>query len=199
MRYLLIILLFSTQSYGQVSAYKTTVDATITNASGVQSITKAIVGARFKELADIVQYETDSSLHDADTLNRVVARKQLGDTSTAIRSTISSVQSTLTSSITSTNTTLSTFTGSFIVASGTLDFPATLTQRSSDLTISVPSASRGDIALVGTDVILSNSSLTAFCSTNGSVTVRFNNYSGSTQDPTSGSYKVLVIKLSTNN
>lgn len=80
-------------------------------------------------------------------------------------------------------------------ATATLDFVSTITGNSSELTISVTGAVAGDpVALaIPHGQAWSGSTFTAWVSGSGTVTVRFNNYSGSTIDPTSDSFTVSVI------
>jgi hypothetical protein len=86
--------------------------------------------------------------------------------------------------------------GKGLAGSATLDFPSTNTQTSSDLTITVTGAADGDIVELGVpnSSTNANSSFTAWCSGTNTVTVRFNNYSTGAIDPTSGTFKVRVIK-----
>jgi hypothetical protein len=81
-----------------------------------------------------------------------------------------------------------------LTGSGTLDFPNTLAQTSSDLTITVTGAAVGDIVILGTPVQGANSTFTAFVSAANTVTVRMNNYSALAIDPASAAFKVYVIK-----
>lgn len=80
-------------------------------------------------------------------------------------------------------------------ATATLDFPSTATLTSADLTISVPGAVVGDPVAVSTPAAPNaNTCFTAFVSAADTVTVRFNNFSGGTVNPASGSFKVVVFK-----
>jgi hypothetical protein len=81
-----------------------------------------------------------------------------------------------------------------LTGSGTLDFPNTLAQTSSDLTITVTGAAVGDIVMLGTPVQAANSTFTAFVSATNTVSVRMNNYSALAIDPASAAFKVYVIK-----
>ncbi len=80
--------------------------------------------------------------------------------------------------------------------SATLDFPNTLTQISSDLTITVTGAADGDPVMVGVPngSVQDNTSYTAWVSSANTVTVRFSNHSASSHDPASGTFKVVVNK-----
>jgi len=80
--------------------------------------------------------------------------------------------------------------------SATLDFGSTAAQNSTDLTITVTGAADGDIVSVGMPNASTNanSCFTAWVSAANTVTVRFNNYSGGTIDPASGTFKVRVFK-----
>lgn len=83
----------------------------------------------------------------------------------------------------------------FLTATATLDFPSTATLTNSDLTVAVSGAVVGDPVAVGPPAPPdANSCFTAFVSDAGIVSVRFNNYSSATIDPSSGSFKVTVIK-----
>lgn len=77
-----------------------------------------------------------------------------------------------------------------------LDFPSTLTQTSSDLTITVTGAVVGDVVALGTPnaSVLPNSDYSAWVSAADTVTVRFTNYGVGAADPASGTFKVTVIK-----
>jgi len=83
-----------------------------------------------------------------------------------------------------------------LTTTSTLDFPSTSAQTSSDLTITLTGAAVGDIPTVGVpnSSVLSNSSFSCWVSAANTVTVRFNNYSSGALDPTSGSFKVSIIK-----
>jgi len=78
----------------------------------------------------------------------------------------------------------------------TLDFPSTAGQSSSDLTITVTGAIEGKPVILGTPnaAIVANSCFTAWVSATNTVTVRFNNYTGTGQNPASGSFTVNVTK-----
>ncbi len=78
----------------------------------------------------------------------------------------------------------------------TLDFPSTLTQESSDLTITVTGAAVGDVVSVGVPngSVVTNTSFSAWVSATDTVTVRLNNYSAGSANPSSGTFRVSVIK-----
>ena len=78
----------------------------------------------------------------------------------------------------------------------TLDFPSTPAATSSDLTVTVTGAAIGDIVSMGTDnmVIPLNSQYTAWVSAVNTVTIRFNNYSTTSQNPPNGVFKVKILK-----
>lgn len=82
-----------------------------------------------------------------------------------------------------------------LTGSATLDFPSTAAGTSSDLTIAVAGAAVGNPVSVSAPVNAANSSYSAFVSSAGVVTVRFNNYSAGAIDPASGTYKVTVSKF----
>jgi len=80
-------------------------------------------------------------------------------------------------------------------ATATLNFPSTNTLRSADLTITVTGAELNDYVTLGSpNQTDANTTYTAFVSAANTVTVRFNNYSASTVDPASATFKVLVTK-----
>ena len=80
------------------------------------------------------------------------------------------------------------------LVSAALDFPNTLAQLSSDLTITVPGAVDGDDVdvCVPNACTLANSCYTGWVSAADTVTVRFNNYSAGAQNPASGTFRVIV-------
>lgn len=80
--------------------------------------------------------------------------------------------------------------------SASLDFLNTPTLNSRDLTITVTGAQNEDPVSLGipTAAISNNCTYTAFVSSANTVTVRFNNYSSASIDPSSGIFKVSVTK-----
>jgi len=82
-----------------------------------------------------------------------------------------------------------------ISGTAALDFASTAAQTSSDLTLTVTGASTGDSVCLGvpTAAVLANTSFTAWVSAANTVTVRFNNYSSSSKDPASGTFRVTVF------
>ncbi|MCG2613745.1 hypothetical protein LZZ85_05615 [Terrimonas sp. NA20] len=83
-----------------------------------------------------------------------------------------------------------------LTATATLDFGNTAAQTSSDLTITVNGVGDGDAVSIGIPNASrnANSSFEAWVSTANTVTVRFNNYSSGSINPTSGSFRVAVTK-----
>ena len=83
-----------------------------------------------------------------------------------------------------------------VSVTASLNFPATNAQQSSDLTITVTGAAIGDCVSLGVDStsVLANSCYTAWVSAANTVTVRFNNYSTGSQNPATGTFKVIVTK-----
>lgn len=77
-----------------------------------------------------------------------------------------------------------------------LDFPNTVAQANSDLTITVTGAVSGDPVVLGTPqgAVLANTCFTAWVSASNTVTVRFNNYWTGASDPASGTFRVSVLK-----
>lgn len=86
--------------------------------------------------------------------------------------------------------------GAELIGSATLNFPSTLTQQSSDLTITVTGAADGDPVMIG----VPNAALTAgavywaWVSSANTVTIRFYNSNSGSQDPASATFKVTVNK-----
>lgn len=82
-------------------------------------------------------------------------------------------------------------------ATATLDFVSTGAQAASELTIAVTGAAVGDPVAIAPSAsvlsILTAVAFTAWVSSSGTVTVRFNNYSSGALDPASSSYTVSVI------
>lgn len=84
----------------------------------------------------------------------------------------------------------------FLSGSVSLDFPSTAAGQSSDLIIVVAGAAIGDPVYAGTptSAVLANTSYSTWVSSTDTVTVRFNNYSLVSADPSAGSFKVSIIK-----
>jgi len=82
-------------------------------------------------------------------------------------------------------------------AAAVLNFPNTLAQTSSDLTIALPGAVVGDMVMLGVQVaaIAANSSYTAWVSAANVVTVRFNNYSAAAINPAGAQFSVSAVTL----
>jgi hypothetical protein len=82
--------------------------------------------------------------------------------------------------------------------SATLDFPSTSAQSSTDYVVTATGSDvvEGDAVIVRpmSAVILPNSSYTAWVSGPAQITIRFNNYSSSAQDPASGIFKFTLIQ-----
>jgi hypothetical protein len=83
-----------------------------------------------------------------------------------------------------------------LTASATLDFPSTLTQEASDLTITVTGAALNDEVVLGVPngSVNANSGYFAWVSAADTVTVRFMNFSSGSINPASGTFKVSVHK-----
>jgi hypothetical protein len=83
-----------------------------------------------------------------------------------------------------------------LTATASLNFPNTLAQQSSNLTITVTGAVVGDAVYIGVDnaSILANSSYDSWVSAANTVTIRFNNYSAAAQDPAAGTFRAVVVK-----
>jgi hypothetical protein len=83
-----------------------------------------------------------------------------------------------------------------LVASATLDFPSTLAQTDSDLTMTVTGAVDGDPVDVGVPngSALTGACYTAWVSAANTVKVRFSVYGIAAKDPASGTFKVTVFK-----
>lgn len=97
--------------------------------------------------------------------------------------------------ITSLETTLNAIVAAAITATDTLNFPSTLTNTSSDLTIAVDGATTSSVVWLGVPngSTLTNSCFTAWVSSANIVKVRFNNYSAGSLDPASGAFRVTVF------
>lgn len=79
--------------------------------------------------------------------------------------------------------------------SAVLDFPNTSNGDESDLTITVTGAADGDVVALGTPAGSSaDGSFHAYVSAANTVTVRFVNHKGTSVDPPSGTFKVIVFK-----
>lgn len=80
--------------------------------------------------------------------------------------------------------------------SATLDFPSTLAQTDSDLTITVTGAADGDPVELGAPngSTLTGGCYTAWVSAANTVTVRFSVYGALAKDPASGVFKVTIFK-----
>lgn len=77
-----------------------------------------------------------------------------------------------------------------------LNFGSTAAQNSADLTIPVIGAALGDRVDLGVpnSSIVANSAYTAFVSATNTVTVRLNNYSSGSVDPSAGDFEVTIYK-----
>jgi len=83
-----------------------------------------------------------------------------------------------------------------LTGSANLNFPNVATLNSSDLTITISGAQDGDPLSLGipSAAVSAKSTYTAFVSSANTVTVRFNNYSSGSINPSSGTFKVSIIK-----
>ncbi len=83
-----------------------------------------------------------------------------------------------------------------LTATATIDFPSTPSRSSSDIAITLNGAVSGDVVLLGvsTSSVLANSCYTAFVSAANTVTVRFSNYQTGSSNPTSGIFRVTIVK-----
>ncbi len=81
-------------------------------------------------------------------------------------------------------------------ASATIDFGSTNAGASNDMTITVAGAVDGDVVSIGVPhlAVNPNSCYTAWVSAVNTVTIRFNNYSNTSIDPSPGTFKVKVSK-----
>lgn len=84
-----------------------------------------------------------------------------------------------------------------LTATAALNFPNTLAQTSSDLTIAVTGAADANVVLLGVPsaAVEANSSYSAWVDSAGSVTVRFSNYSAGALNPASGTFRVVVVQF----
>ncbi|MCR6720397.1 MAG: hypothetical protein NVV59_08895 [Chitinophagaceae bacterium] len=83
-----------------------------------------------------------------------------------------------------------------LTADNMLNFGNTTSGNSNDLTITLTGVAEGDPVIVvpSTSVVLANTNYTAFVSSADTVTIRFNNFSITSQDPPNGNFKVVVFK-----
>jgi hypothetical protein len=83
-----------------------------------------------------------------------------------------------------------------LTGSANLNFPITLPQTSSELTIAVSGATPGNVVSLGlpAGIIPPNCTYIAYVSVGNTVTVRFNNYSAIDIDPGPGVFRVVVFK-----
>ncbi|MCG2613741.1 hypothetical protein LZZ85_05595 [Terrimonas sp. NA20] len=80
---------------------------------------------------------------------------------------------------------------------GSLNFPSTAANSSSDLTITINGAADGDAVSLGVPsaAVQTNSNYTAWVSAANTITIRFTNNDGSTaKDPATGTFRVTVLK-----
>lgn len=85
--------------------------------------------------------------------------------------------------------------GAVLTGSATLDFPATASLSSQELTIAVANTAVGDPVQIGTpSTVDANASYFGYISATGTVTVRFVNSSTLSINPASGTFKVAVNK-----
>ena len=84
-----------------------------------------------------------------------------------------------------------------LTATAALDFPNTLTQTASDLTITVTGAVDGDAVILGVPngSVMADSSYSAWVSAADTVTVRFLNSGLVARDPASGTFRVAVVQF----
>lgn len=84
-----------------------------------------------------------------------------------------------------------------LTATAALDFPNTLAQTSSDLTITVSGAALGDTVSIGVPngSVLPNSSYSGWVSAANTVTIRFTNAGALPRDPASGTFRATVMKF----
>lgn len=83
-------------------------------------------------------------------------------------------------------------------ATATLDFPSTIAQTQSDLTVTVTGAAVGDVVALGVpngSVTAKNESYFGWVSAADTVTVRFNNAGLTSDDPASGTFRVMVTQF----
>lgn len=83
-----------------------------------------------------------------------------------------------------------------LTGSASLNFGSTAAQSSADLTITVTGVVGGEPVILGVPngAIAANSCYTAWVSTTDTVTVRFNNYSSGSIDPSAATFTVSVQK-----
>ncbi len=83
-----------------------------------------------------------------------------------------------------------------LIGTASLDFPSTATRLSADLTFTLTGATTNDFVIVNppSASLVANTCYTAWVSAANTITVRFNNYSGSTLNPTVGTFRVTLLK-----
>lgn len=79
-------------------------------------------------------------------------------------------------------------------ATGTLDFPNTLPNTSSDLTITVTGAVLGDVVSLGSPIPPAGCVYSAFVSSSNTITIRLVNTSELAVDPANVQFKIKVLK-----
>lgn len=84
--------------------------------------------------------------------------------------------------------------GKYVYVETTLDFSNTAAQTCTDILVPVPDVQVGAPVFLGVPpaAITANSCYTAWVDSVGSVTVRFNNYSSSAKNPSSGTFTITV-------
>lgn len=83
------------------------------------------------------------------------------------------------------------------IASASVDFASTTSGNFNNQTVTVTGAVPGDVVSLGIPnnvMALGNVNVVAWVSANDTVTLRFFNNSGSTQDPSSMTYSIQVTK-----
>jgi hypothetical protein len=83
-----------------------------------------------------------------------------------------------------------------LTTTASLNFGTTVTNTSSDLTVTVTGAALNDVVLLGVpnSAVNNNSSFSAWVSAANTVKVRFNNYSSASINPGVGTFRITVLK-----
>lgn len=84
-----------------------------------------------------------------------------------------------------------------ISSTAALDFPNTLAQTSSDLTLTVTGAATGDVVSIGVPngSVLADSDFSAWVSAANTITIRFLNAGLIAKDPASGTFRAMVVQF----
>ncbi|MGV3768141.1 MAG: hypothetical protein ACO1NW_18560 [Chitinophagaceae bacterium] len=165
------------------------------NITGSANLLRAIHATRGDVLLNAESGKTIlGSLSNTGELLQVYGTAKITDTVVLLRTPAGTISDSIL--VKGANNVIKTIAAPFINTSGTLDFPATASGESQDLTLSLSGAVPGDCVLLGTPPVsvLANSSFSAFVSAADTVTVRFSNHGSSSANPASGTFKISVLR-----